>query len=80
MQLICETRTGDISWNPLKRFAYKCKTDMNIDLRDPQRGGICFSRDQKTDITTISQGQNIIVGVCLSYVMDLMANPTENEL
>jgi len=80
MQIICEARTGDLSWNPMKRFVHKCKTDLNIDLRDPQSGGIFLSRDQATEITTIGQGQNMIVGVCLSYVMDLMVNPTENEL
>ena len=80
MQIICETRTGDLSMNPIKRFAYKCKTDPIIELRDPQSGGTFFSRDQTTEITIIGQGQNMVVGVCLSYIMDLMANPTENEL
>lgn len=79
MQIICETRTGDLSLNPLKRLAYKCKTDFSVELRDPQSGGPFFSRDQATEITTIGEGQNMVVGVCLSYIMDLMANPAENE-
>ena len=82
MKVICESKTNDFSLNPIKRFAHYCKPESSnvVELRDPQSGTTHFSRDQGTDITTIQQGQNMIVGVCLSYIMDLIANPQEDEL
>lgn len=81
MKIICEARTDDLVFNPMKRLVRICKSSAtNLELRDPQTGVAYFRRDQTTEITTIGQGQNMIVGVCLSYIMDLIANPSEEEL
>ena len=79
MKIICEVRTDDLSFNPMKRLIRICKSPTNLELSDPQTGQAYFRRDQTTEITTIEQGQNMIVGVCLSYIMDLIANPREEE-
>ena len=79
MKIICEARTDDLSFNPMKRLIHICKSPTNLELRDPQSGQAYFTRDQTTEITTIGQGQNMIVGVCLSYLMDLIANPSEEQ-
>ena len=80
MKIVCETRLRDFPFNPLKRLAHRCRNESNIELRDPQSGDIVFSRDHRTQITTIGQGQNMIVAVCLSYMMDWASNAMECNL
>jgi hypothetical protein len=74
MKVVSEHWTPDFVSNPFVRFVSMCKTVSTVDLRDFD-GKLHFKRDIDTDITTVSQGQNLLIGVCLSYAMDVMADP-----